>query len=708
MEHDFSGYATKANIRCSDGRTIMPDAFKHMDGERVPLVWQHGHNEPGNVLGHMNLEARDGDVYGYAFFNDTPTGQSTKLMVKHGDITALSIYANKLVERDRAVMHGQIREVSLVLSGANPGALIDNVNIAHGDGSISLADEEAVIYTGAPLELNQPEESTMSHNNQSGDLQSVLDSLDETQRGAVDFLLEQALAHADGDEADKPAEKSGGDDKTIKDIFDAFSEEQKNVVYFMIGEAVKSKESDSKDKADETKKSEDSSAKHSDLTENPLEGTNSMSHNAFESNTLAATDAGKSATLSHADTASIFEGAKRLGSMKESLEDYALSHGIQDIDILFPDAKAISSTPEFEKRRTEWVAEVMNGTRKTPFSRIKSLTANLTLEEARAKGYIKGNLKKEEFFRVSKRTTTPQTIYKKQKLDRDDILDITDFDVVAWLKGEMRLMLEEEIARAVLLGDGRSVGDDDKISEDHVRPIATDADLYVTYVNVNLGDANSSAEEVIDALTLQRRHYRGSGNPVFYTSETMLAKFLLIKDTMGRRIYPTVNDLAAVLRVTKIVAVEVMDEPSVDVIGIMVNLTDYNIGADKGGDVSLFDDFDIDYNQYKYLIETRLSGALVRAKSALVVKRVAGSAALVTPVAPAWDDTAKTVTVATTSGITYKNKLTNTTLTTASPITLDEDDELTVIAVANTGSYLASTGEDEWLFNHDGLSGGPR
>ncbi|WNM72402.1 major capsid and protease fusion protein [Gordonia phage Mossy] len=696
MEPDFSGFATKANLRCSDGRTILSDAFKHMDGEKVPLVWQHTHNEPTNVLGHMLLEAREGDVYGHGFFNDTEAAQSAKALVKHGDITALSIYANKLVEKDKAVMHGTIREVSLVLSGANPGALIDNVNIAHSDGSLDTLDDEAVIYTGLPLLHSEKDTNTMGKT-----VAEVFDTLSDEQQEAVHFMLGQALQHAEGDDDDSDSNSDSdttsddGKEKTVKEIFDGMTEEEQNVVYFMIGQALEDAKDSSSSSAAES--DDKNTAQHSSFSE----GNNTMSHNVFEG---ASTMTGQDETpaLSHADKTSIFEAAKRLGSVKEAVEDYALQHGIEDIDILFPDAKAISSTPEFIARRTEWVSEIMTGTRKTPFSRIKSLTANLTLEEARAKGYIKGNLKKEEFFRVAKRVTTPQTIYKKQKLDRDDILDITDFDVVAWLKGEMRLMLEEEIARAVLLGDGRSAGDDDKIQEDHVRPIANEDDLYITKLYVATGGADYSAEEIIDALTLQRRHYRGSGNPTFFTSETILAQLLLIKDSLGRRIYPTVNDLSAALRVSKITAVEVMDEPSVDTIGIMVNLQDYTIGADKGGDVTLFDDFDIDYNQYKYLIETRISGALVKAKSALVVKAVAGDSTMVRPTAPQWDDEDKTVTVPTVTGVTYKNKLTNATLTTASPVTLTPDEELTVIAVpASSSYYLSSSAEDEWMFDGD-------
>ena len=698
MAADFSGYATKANLRCSDGRTIMPDAFKHMDGEQVPLVWQHGHNEPSNVLGHALLESRGGDVYCHAYFNSTPAATNAKELVKHGDINALSIYANRLVEKSKNVMHGMIREVSLVLTGANPGALIDNVNIAHGDGELQTLDDEAVIYTGLTLTHSAGGDDMADEDDRT--VADIYETLNPEQKEAVHFLLGEALSHADEDEdADDADDTDDGDDgdddsgseKTVKDVFDSMSKEQKDVVYFMIGQAL------------DDAKASTSTAKHSDFSQ---EG-NTMTHNVFEKDSkLAHQDQGP--TLSHAETATIFEGAKRLGSMKEAAEDYALQHGIDDIGILFPDAKAISSTPEFEKRRTEWVAEVMKATRSTPFSRIKSLTANLTLDEARAKGYVKGNLKKEEFFKVSKRVTTPQTIYKKQKLDRDDVLDITDFDVVAWLKGEMRLMLEEELARAIMIGDGRSVGDDDKISEEHIRPIANDSDLYVTYLYVNMGGADFSAEEIIDSVTMQRRHYRGSGNPTFYTSETVLARMLLIKDSLGRRIYPTVNDLSAALRVTKIVAVEVMDEPSVDVVGIIVNLSDYTVGADKGGSVSLFDDFDIDYNQYKYLIETRVSGALVRPKSALVLKSVANSAILVQPESPVWDDEEKTITVPEVTGVVYKNKMSNQTISADTGLALNEGDEVTVIALpASANYYLASSTEDEWLFTYeDGLVGG--
>lgn len=669
---NFSGYATKANLKCSDGRTITPEAFQHMDGMKVPLVWQHIHNDPENVLGHAMLEAREDGMYAYAFFNGGAAAKNAQILVEHGDVESLSIYANRLVERGKTVLHGMIREVSLVLTGANPGALIDNVRIAHGDGvdDVEQLEDEAYIYTGLPIEhedFAHAEGDDEDDNDET--VEDILGTLNKKQKDVLDYLLREALTHGDSED-----EESSEEEET-----DAEEEKQEP-------------ETEDEESSESSDDAEDNTAVHSDTVN--LEGSE-MTHNVFEK------DAVNENVLSHSDMETIFEGGKRLGSLKDAVEDYALKHGIDDIDTLFPDAKAISTTPDFISRRSEWVNEVMTGTRHTPFSRIKSLTANLTLEEARAKGYVKGTLKKEEFFRVSKRVTTPQTVYKKQKLDRDDILDITDFDVVAWLKGEMRLMLEEEIARAILLGDGRSAGDDDKIKEDHVRPIATDDEFYVTYVYVNVDGANASDDDIIDAITMQRRHYRGSGNPTFFTSETMLARLLLIKDGLGRRIYATMADLTAALRVRKITTVEIMDEPGNDIVGIMVNLQDYNVGADKGGSVALFDDFDIDYNQYKYLIETRISGALVKAKSALVVKKVASTDVLVTPVAPTWDAEDHEVTVATTTGVTYKNKLTNTTLTTGSPVALQEGDELIVIAVPASGYYLTSSAEDEFVFTYD-------
>ena len=583
MEADFSGYATKTGLKCSDGRTIMPDAFKHMDGQTVPLVWQHAHSEPTNVLGHALLENREDGVYAYGFFNDTASGKSSKTLVQHKDITNLSIYANKLVERGKSVLHGSIREVSLVLSGANPGALIDNVNLAHADGEVEILEDEAIIYTGLTLEHE-----------------------------------------------DTPEAASSDAEPTIEDIYNSFTEEQKNVVHFMIGAALEGAEiaePASEGKAEHSDESDDTSSDDDtpEETLNHQEGTE-MTHNVFEQNGGTPTQARP--TLTHDQLQEIVTDAKRLGSFKESFLQHAVTYGIENIDLLFPDARTITNSPEFVSRRMEWVSGVINGTRHSPFSRIKSQSADITLDTARAKGYVKATLKKEEFFALTERVTTPQTIYKKQKLDRDDIIDITDLDVVAWLKAEMRVMLDEEIARAVLIGDGRDVADPDKIQENYIRPIASDDEFYTHQTIVQ---ASVVGDGLVDAVLEQREYYRGSGNPAMYTTERALTELLLVKDTTGRRIYETEASLAAALRVSKIVTVPVMEDAEVvdvgdgttvhDLLAILVNLSDYTLGADKGGAIAMFDDFDIDYNQYKYLIETRLSGALTKYKSAQVIGR---------------------------------------------------------------------------------------
>ena len=666
MEYDFSGYATRYDIRCSDGRIIRPGAFDENLGKIVPLVWDHRKDSPENILGHALLEGRPDGVYVYGNFNDTPLGVMSKALVKHKDINSLSIHANQLVENNKNVMRGNLREVSLVVAGANPGAFIDNIVIEHSDGD-TILDDEAIIYSGDEIE------------------------------------------HADGEE--EPMDNEAPSEMTVGQVFETMTEEQKNVVYYMLEEALKHGDTDEVTEEVTEEITEDDNLDGTDVppvdnagpdeqkTDEKLqhnqEGTSMTVHNIFDQTNKVEAPA---PSLTHSDVKSIFEQARKLGSFREAVDAYALSHGIDNIGVLFPDAQSVTNTPDFVKRRTEWVADVMSGTRHTPFSRIKSMTADLTLDEARARGYVKGNMKREEFFSVAKRVTTPQTIYKKQKLDRDDVIDITEFDVVVWLREEMRVMLDEEIARAILIGDGRSNADDDKIKEDNIRPIATDSELYTTTVYVNLGDAASSPEEIVDALTLHRRHYRGSGNPSFYTSETVLAQLLLAKDDIGRRLYPTVNDLAAALRVNRLVAVEVMENQG-DLVGILVNLADYTIGSDRGGAVSMFDDFDIDYNQLKYLIETRISGALTKPKSALVVRKTASAAVLVTPTAPSFVEATGVVTVPTVTGATYKNKLTDATLTTGAPVTLAPGDTLTVIAVPTSSSYYFSTNaDDEWYF----------
>ena len=551
---DFSGWATKANLKCSDGRTIMKDAFKDNDGKSVPLVWNHQHNDPTNVLGHALLQNRDEGVYAYCTFNDSEAGKTGKLLVQHGDVCALSIWANQLKQNLNNVVHGNIREVSLVLAGANPGAFIDSI-IMHGEES----DEDAIIYTG--------EDIVLSHSNESEDKKM--------------------------DENDK--------EETVADVFNTLSEKQKNVVYAIIGQALEEGE-------------------ESDNEES--EGGNEMKHNVFDQ-----TEEKKNDVLSHDAMNAIISDGKRFGSLKESFLAHADEYGIKQIDYLFPEAESLNNPPEFIKRETDWVSKVMNGVHRTPFSRIKSSFADITADEARAKGYIKGNLKKEEVFTLLKRSTTPTTIYKKQKLDRDDIIDITDFDVVAWLKSEMRMMLNEEIARAILIGDGRLSSSDDKINEQNIRPIASDAELYSVRVPVNVAASattDDKAKAMIRAAVRARKEYKGSGNPTFFTTEDWLTDALLLEDTMGHRLYKNESDVAAAMRVSNIVTVPVMEGAKGpnggDLIGIIVNLNDYNVGADKGGAINMFDDFDIDYNQQKYLIETRCSGALTKPYSALVLE----------------------------------------------------------------------------------------
>lgn len=581
MAYDFSGYATKANLKCSDGRTIMPKAFQDCDGKTVPLVWQHKGLDAENILGHAQLQEKGDGVYAYCTFNDTVQGKNAKALVQHGDITSLSIFANRLRQEGSLVRHGAIREVSLVLTGANPGAYIDNVVMQHSDDG----DEEvleAIIFTGLPIEqYHEPIEHTEGTE------------------------MPGAIKHEDA--APEPA--AGG--KTVKDVFDSLTDEQKNVVYFLIGSAVDGNGGGSAAQSDYD----------DDYLEHEEEGY-TMSRNVFED-----TDSpDERPTLTHDELSSIVEDAKRCGSFKEAFLAHAGTYGINNIDILFPDAQKIRNSPDFIARRTEWVAGVLSGTSHSPFSRIKSTAADITQEDARAKGYIKGSLKKEEFFGLTKRTTGPTTIYKKQKLDRDDIIDITDLDVVAWLKAEMRVMLDEEIARAILIGDGRPVNSDDKIKDPigqtdgtGIRSIAHESDFYAHQVEVPLQATTTQLE---DLIIRSRPNYKGSGTPTLYTTEAILTDLLLQKDTTGRRIYASQAELESTLRVSKIVVVDLIStDPTL--VGIEVNLSDYTVGADKGGAIGMFDDFDIDYNQYKYLMETRLSGALTLPKSALVFRKAA-------------------------------------------------------------------------------------
>lgn len=581
---DCSGWATRANLKCSDGRVILKDAFKHNDGQTVPLVWNHQHSDPNEVLGHALLENREDGVYAYCKFNETESGRTAKLLVQHGDVSALSIYANQLKQQGSHVLHGAIREVSLVLAGANPGAFIDSI-IKHGEES----EEEAIIYTGENISLYHAET----------DSKEEKPKMEETK-------------------TEDKKETKPENEETLQDVFDTLNEKQKTAVYAMVSQALE-------EGADEEDDSEG--------------GNEDMKHNVFD------TEEKQENVISHADIQAAIADAKRYGSMRESFLAHSIettadkeqTYGIKGADDwLFPDARNLNTPPEFIKRDMGWVSKVMRGTSHTPFSRIKSMFADITEDEARAKGYIKGEYKKEEVFSLLKRTTTPTTIYKKQKMDRDDIVDITDFDVITWLKSEMRMMLDEEIARAILVSDSRPSSSDDKINELNIRPIWTDDDLFTIKVGVSV-DANATSDDkakaMIRASVKSRKNYKGSGNPVLFTTEDWLTDCLLLEDGVGRIIYDSVDKLKSALRVSDIITVPVMEGltrtdsegKTRTLIGIIVNLKDYNVGADKGGAVNMFDDFDIDYNAQKYLIETRCSGALIKPFSAIALELIENS-----------------------------------------------------------------------------------
>lgn len=559
-KYDFSGYATRHGVRCSDGRIINKGAFDDCNGARVPLVFQHNHSDPSHVLGHMDLEVRDDGVYGYGSFNDTENGQNAKRMVEHGDITYLSIYANQLKQNGHNVIHGNIREVSLVLAGANPGARIDNISIFHGEYDEEVEDE-AIIFSGLNIKM---EDNVIQHED-SGDItigalfESAMRKLDEKEQNAIYATIAAAL---------------GGDDGDME-------------------------QSDNMEEDD-------------------------MSWNAFEESPVE-----QGMILSHDAIGTIFEDAQRYGSLKDSVLAHAAEYGIENIDMLFPDAKEINGThPEWIKRKTEWVRKVLDGCHHSPFSRIKMTYADITADEARAKGYVKGALKKEEFFNLTRRQVGPCTIYKKQKLDRDDIIDITSFDVVAWIKGEMRMMLEEEIARAILIGDGREIDDEDKINEKCLIPITKEHELYATRMVL---PATANPEDEVEALIRALEDYEGTGTPNLYTSRKSLIDWRLMKDNNGRYIYDNDQQIANKIGIGSIIPVEVMRNQKLEngneLVGIIVNLADYTIGTDKGGQTEFFDDFDIDYNQFKYLYETRISGCLTKLKSAIIVEKGSGTPA---------------------------------------------------------------------------------
>lgn len=594
-DYDFSGWASRNDLKCSDGRTIRRDAFKDNDGMIVPLVWNHDHNDPDNVLGHALLENREQGMYTYGYLNNTDKANTARELLKHGDIVSLSIYANKLKQNGGDVLHGDIKEVSVVLAGANPGAFIDSVIVHSFDGYNDEYDDGAVIYTDESIALNHADEDEGEEEDKKEEAQESEEEAEEEKKEEeseeTEEEGEETIEHSDGEEKEM-AENEG---KTIQEVFDTLNDEQKDAVYAIVGMALE--DAEGTEEGDEVK------------------------HNVFENDEM-----NNEEVLSHAEMQEIFSDAKRYGSLKESV----LQHGIENIEILFPDAKLVGGMQEV-KRPDEWVAGVMAATSHSPFSRVKSMYANLTEDEARARGYIKGKLKKEEVFSLLKRETTPTTVYKKQSLDRDDLIDITDFDIVSYMRKEMRGMLDEELARAFLIGDGRLASSDDKINEQNIRPIWKDDDLYAVKVNVEFAQDDTDdkkAKKVIRAAIKNRKLYKGSGNPVLYTTEDWVTEMLLMEDTLGHPLYDTVDKLATAMRVSKIVTVPVMENQkrttksgdAKELIGIIVNLKDYNVGADKGGAVAMFDDFDIDYNKQKYLIETRCSGALIKPFSALVLE----------------------------------------------------------------------------------------
>ena len=664
MDYDFSGYATRNDLRCADGRVIRHDAFKDNDGGIVPLVWQHVHDNPTNVLGHALLENRDDGVYAYGVFNKTPAGQHAKEAVRNGDVVSMSIYANRLKQYGSDVIHGIIREVSLVLAGANPGAYIENVSFAHADGTYTDAEDEVIIYSGldsveyvSHADNDDEEDSVANSGNVLDELTDeqidaidriidaalddavddldddpVLDELSDDQIEAVGKLIEvaiqDALEHADMDDDEYYDDdydddeyddiQHADDDETVEDVFNSLTDKQKDVVYFLIGQAI-----------------EENDIEHSD----DFYGGNAMKHNVFDDEYMDEYD--DMDVLTHDEFTAIMEDAANSNSLKDTF----LAHGITDIDILFPEARMVQPTPDMITRNMGWVDILWNSVKRTPFARIKSVAANLTADEARAKGYVKGTLKVEQVISLLSRETNPQTIYKKQKLDRDDVIDITDIDVIAWLKQELRIMLNEEICRAILVGDGRvNPNANDKIKTDRIRPIYGDDPVYTIYYEVTYEQSDNDstkASKLVDAAVRARKDYRGTGNPKMFATNEVIADMLLAKDGIGRRLYKDMSELQSALRVSEIVEVPVMENitrvatirtvdpdtgtetsttKNMTLKALIVNPIDYTIGSDKGGAVSLFDDFDIDYNQMKYLIETRCSGALTHPYSAIALE----------------------------------------------------------------------------------------
>ena len=696
MEPDFSGYATKAGIRCTDGRTITAEAFKHMDGMQVPLVWMHGHNDIKNVLGHVILEAKHDGMVCHGFFDrETDQGKNGYSLVKNKHVKFLSIYANQLVEKpmgskDKSVLHGEICEVSLVLKGANPKAMIDQVRIRHaGTDEVTELEDEAIIHTGI-----------------------VIGDLDGT-------VVDGKYVPAKTEEKPEAVVEHAAGGKTLKDIYDSMSSEQKDAVQIMLtqmhdmtktGSLAQSGTNPDEGGTEDNKPKDEDNLEHK-------EGAD-VRRRVFENNGGTGGNGGgteNDKVLTNAEFKALAHSAIKSGanSLKAVLEEVAsqkgaLQHGVTNIDLLFPDFKTWQNTPEFDKRDTTWVDGVLAGVHRTPYTRLRSMVADLTQDAARAKGYTKGEYKKEEWFAVTRRTTGPTTIYKKQKFDRDDVIDITDFDFLAWIKMEMRVMLDEEIAVAILIGDGREIDDDDKIADpagaqdgNGVRSITAEHEMYATTINVNIDDANSSYVEVIEDIIRARKFYKGTGTPTLYTTVDHLTAMLLLKDADGRRFYRSVADLALELRVRDIVEVEPM-EGRADLVGVLVNLADYNVGTDRGGEVNWFDDFDIDYNKMIYLAETRISGMLMKIKSAIIIKKVASNLVVVKPQKPAFVASTGVITIPSQTGVVYKDTTAaGSTISAGAMSALSAGATKHIVAVPASGYYFPDNATDEWDFTRD-------
>jgi HK97 family phage prohead protease len=656
---DFSGWATKFGVRCTDGRIIDAEAFKSMDGKSLPLVWQHQHNSLDNVLGHVDLEWRPEGMWARGYMNGTENGENAKKMVLNKDLNSLSIFAKRLQQQGSLVKHGILTEVSLVKGGANAEARIENVNIMHGENIVGEDETEAVIYSGDFLQ----------HDDSEGEI--VGNQTDE-----------QELAHAEADT-----------EETIQDVIDSMSEKQKNVMYLVVDQAIEAQNEGGTAAHSDEEYDEEEFLAHIDgtIAEKIKEGFANMG-NVFEQTGTASVAQKERPRLSKEQIQKVLEDGPKYGGLEASFLAHADEYGIEDINFLFPDSKLDQNGITWVSRRTEWVSKVLDGVHKSPFTRVKSLSADITADEARAKGYVKGNRKKDEVIKLLKRVTEPTTVYKKQKLDRDDIVDITEVDILAWIKGEMRVMLDEEIARAILVGDNREVDDEDKIDEDKLRPIAYDDDLYNTTVEIS---STLAVDELIDKIVEGLNDFKGTGTPTFFTTRKVFTKMILSKDGVGRRLYATKAELAAALTVDDIVTVEAMEINS-DIVGIAVNLYDYNVGADRGGEVNLFDFFDIDYNQQKYLLETRISGALVKPKSAVTF--VVNAEEVLTPQAPTFVNSTGVLTIPAQTGVIYKNKETGVTFNSGAQTAISVGQTVEVEAVPDEGYGLTHNSQRVWEF----------